>query len=176
MDNIVDVLVIGSGAAGSAAALQAHADGASVVILEKSGPDSAGGNTRLSGSGWFVNQDPAAARTFLRSLNGEFPVAEDVIDAWAENTHGLSDWIRSLGATVAMTGDFHSAAEFAELDGSSCYAGMDTVEGKMGNELLYRFLVSALAERGVTTLFDTEATGLLTDEIRSGDRSRDPFG
>lgn len=58
MDNIVDVLVIGSGAAGSAAALQAHADGASVVILEKSGPDSAGGNTRLSGSGWFVNQDP----------------------------------------------------------------------------------------------------------------------
>ena len=122
---------------------------------------------------------PAAARTFLRSLNGEFPVAEDVIDAWAENTHGLSDWIRSLGATVAMTGDFHSTAEFAELGRKSCYAGMDTVEGKMGNELLYRFLVSALAERGVTTLFDTEATGLLTDEsgavtgveIRSGEKT-----
>lgn len=99
-----------------------------------------------------------------------------VIDTWAENTYGLSDWLRSLGATVAMTGDFHSTAEFAELDGSSCYAGMDTVEGKMGNELLYRFLVSALTERGITTLFDTEATRLLTDEsgavtgaeIRSG--------
>jgi succinate dehydrogenase/fumarate reductase flavoprotein subunit len=34
----------------------------------------------------------------------------------------------------------------------------------MGNELLYRFLVSALAERGITILFDTEATTLLTDE------------
>lgn len=179
MDNNVDVIVIGSGAAGSAAALQAHADGASVVILEKSGRDTAGGNTRLSGSGWFVNQDPAAARTFLRSLNGSFTVADDVIDAWAENTQGLSDWLRSLGATVAMTGDFHSTAEYGELDGSSCYAGMDTIEGKMGNELLYRFLVSALAERDITTLFDTEATRLLTDEsgavagveIRSGEQT-----
>ncbi|ROZ49664.1 FAD-dependent oxidoreductase [Rhodococcus sp. WS3] len=164
MDNNVDVIVIGSGAAGSAAALQAHADGASVVILEKCGPDNAGGNTRLSGGGWFVNQDPAAARTFLRALNGSFTVADDVIDAWAENTHGLSDWLRELDAPVSMSGEFHSTAEYAELDGSSCYAGMDTIGGAMGNELLYRFLVSALAERGITTLFDTEATALLTDE------------
>ncbi len=46
-----DVVVIGSGAAGSAAALEATANGASVLVVEKSPESTAGGNTRVSGSG-----------------------------------------------------------------------------------------------------------------------------
>lgn len=164
MDETFDVVVIGSGAAGSAAALEAHTHGASVLVLEKCDRSTAGGNTRLSGGGWFVNQDPEAARTFLRSLSGAFTVADDVVAAWADSTHGISDWLRHLGAPVSMSDQFHTSAEYQELDGSSCYGGMDTVGGAMGNELLYNFLVSALAERGIETRFEARATALVTDE------------
>ena len=51
LDN-VDVVVIGMGAAGCAAALAAHDAGASVLVLEKTDATEAGGNTRVSGGGW----------------------------------------------------------------------------------------------------------------------------
>ncbi len=48
-NNQVDVLVIGAGNAAITAALSAHAEGASVAVLEKSGKDLRGGNTRFTG-------------------------------------------------------------------------------------------------------------------------------
>lgn len=46
-DRVVDVVVVGLGAAGGAAAIEAHDSGAKVLVLEKD--KQAGGNTRLSG-------------------------------------------------------------------------------------------------------------------------------
>ncbi|WP_353109091.1 FAD-dependent oxidoreductase [Gordonia sp. (in: high G+C Gram-positive bacteria)] len=158
-----DVVVIGSGAAGSAAALEATANGASVLVVEKSPESTAGGNTRVSGSGWFVNRAADRAEVFLRTLNGSFPVADDVVEAWAQATVGLSDWMRSMGADVGRSGDFHTEPEYQELDGSDCYAGMDTIGGRMGDGLLYGFLRRALEERGVEVRFGTRATALVTD-------------
>ncbi|MGA0393691.1 MAG: FAD-dependent oxidoreductase, partial [Rhodospirillales bacterium] len=44
-----DVVVIGAGNAAMAAAMSAHEEGASVVILEKAPKEWRGGNTRFSG-------------------------------------------------------------------------------------------------------------------------------
>jgi succinate dehydrogenase/fumarate reductase flavoprotein subunit len=46
-DKIVDVVIVGLGSAGGAAAIEAHDNGAKVLVLEKD--KIAGGNTRLSG-------------------------------------------------------------------------------------------------------------------------------
>ncbi|WP_137726216.1 FAD-dependent oxidoreductase [Prescottella subtropica] len=162
-DEEFDVVVAGTGAAGSAAALAAYEAGARVLVVDKCDAATAGGNTRVSGGGWWVNRDAERARTFLRSLSGDFPVADDVVDAWATETVDVSRWLKELGADVAMSGDYHTEPEYLELDGSDCYAGMDTVAGRMGNQLLHGFLRSALAERGIETRFSTPAVELIVE-------------
>ena len=46
-----DIVVIGYGGAGAAAAITAHDSGADVIVLEKM--PTGGGNTRVSMSSWF---------------------------------------------------------------------------------------------------------------------------
>jgi succinate dehydrogenase/fumarate reductase flavoprotein subunit len=48
-----DVVVVGFGAAGVAAAVTAHDMGAKVVILEKAPEGQEGGNTRVAGQGYL---------------------------------------------------------------------------------------------------------------------------
>ncbi|CAM3184391.1 FAD-dependent oxidoreductase [Prescottella defluvii] len=163
-DEEFDVVVIGSGAAGSAAALGAYQSGASVLVVEKCDEATAGGNTRVSGGGWWVNRDPERARTFLNSLTASFPVADDVVAAWASETAENSRWLKELGADVALSPDYHTEPEYLELDGSDCYAGMDTVGGRMGNSLLYDFLRAALDARGIEIRFETPAVELITED------------
>jgi succinate dehydrogenase/fumarate reductase flavoprotein subunit len=56
VDEEVDVVVVGFGAAGCAAAIEAHDAGARVVVLEKMPAGREGGNTRVSGGVWFDNR------------------------------------------------------------------------------------------------------------------------
>ncbi len=162
-DEEYDVVVVGSGAAGSAAALSAHQAGARVLVVEKCDAATAGGNTRVSGSGWWVNGNPERARTFLRSLNGAYPVADDVVDAWADETAENSRWLKELGADVSLSSEYHTEPEYHDLDGSDCYAGMDTVAGRMGNGLLYDVLHRAVTDRGIEIRCGTAAVELVTD-------------
>ncbi|SEC13240.1 3-oxosteroid 1-dehydrogenase [Gordonia malaquae] len=88
----VDVLVVGSGAAGMSAAITAAASGLDVVIVEKS--HRWGGTTSRSGGGvWIPGNEVLAAkapadstgdaRTYLRSLIGG-DVPAELIDAYLE--------------------------------------------------------------------------------------------
>ncbi|MFI1463975.1 FAD-dependent oxidoreductase [Nocardia carnea] len=162
-DEECDVVVVGVGAAGSAAALSAHAAGARVVVLEKADAATAGGNTRVSGAGWFINRDPERAAVFLRSLCGPYPVADDVVEAWSRETALNSEWLRALGAEVGASSQYHTEPEYGTLDGSDCYAGMDTVGAQMGEFRLYDFLLGALTGAGIDVRFSTAAEELVTE-------------
>ena len=156
-----DVVVVGMGAAGCAAAVTAHDAGASVVVLEKTSAAESGGNTRVSGGAWFQHDDPERAAVYLRALAGDRPIPEPVVRAWAEGTREVSAWIESLGARVLPTGDY--TAEYPELPGSDCYGGYLCVEGVLGDGRLFTALEKAVRERGIPVHHETPAEQLLTD-------------
>ncbi|HZZ97460.1 MAG TPA: 3-oxosteroid 1-dehydrogenase [Jatrophihabitantaceae bacterium] len=91
-DDEYDVVVVGSGAAGMAAALAAAKQGLSSVVIEKA--SCFGGSTARSGGGvWIPNNEvlrrdgvtdtPEAARTYLHSIVGEH-VASERIDTYLD--------------------------------------------------------------------------------------------
>ncbi len=159
-----DIVVLGCGAAGSAAAIEGHDRGAKVVILEKMPPAQAGGNTRVSGGIWFNNRDAKRAEAYLESLCGGFKLPQPVIRAWADETAANTAWLKGLGAEVGPHADY--SPEYPELDGSDCYGGYMGIGGKLGNALLFDFLQSAIRQRGIETLYETPGQELITDSGR----------
>jgi 3-oxosteroid 1-dehydrogenase len=80
-DHVVDVLVVGSGGGGMAAALTAHASGLEALVVEKS--SYFGGSTALSGGGIWVPGAPAQRR------EGYVPSPEGVVEYLRTITDGL---------------------------------------------------------------------------------------
>jgi succinate dehydrogenase/fumarate reductase flavoprotein subunit len=80
-DDVVDVLVIGSGGGGMTAALAAEASGLTTLVVEKS--SQFGGSTALSGGGIWVPGAPAQRRA------GYSPQPDEVVDYLRRITDGL---------------------------------------------------------------------------------------
>jgi succinate dehydrogenase/fumarate reductase flavoprotein subunit len=107
----VDVVVVGFGAAGAAAAITANDLGASVVILEKA--DVGGGSTQASGGNIRLIRDvPGAIRHFRTLADQGTP--EDMVSAVVQGLTRLPDWLSSLGATFRDSRE-PKAPKFARL-------------------------------------------------------------
>ena len=93
-----DVVIVGYGAGGSAAAVTAHDAGASVVILEKM--SSGGGNTRVSGANIIIPKDKGYLQ-YVEALS--FGTTDrDVLETFVDGALKLGDWIREMGAEMAV--------------------------------------------------------------------------
>lgn len=97
----VDLVVVGSGAAGLAAALAGREAGLEVVVLERA--ELVGGTTAFSGGAlWLpanvrmrqagIDDSPEDARIYLRDLTAG-TVADDVIDAYVETAGEVIDFL-----------------------------------------------------------------------------------
>lgn len=173
-----DVVVLGHGAAGCAAAIEAHDAGARVVLLEKLPAGRAGGNTRVSGGAWFEPRDAERAAVYLASLCGGYPVPEPVIRTWAAETCRNTSWMRDVvGAEVAQVpAPLRQAAdgkpaeippEFPELEGSDAVIGWRAVSGRLGDGVLLDALTAAVARRDIPVWLGTPA-GSLVQETQGG--------
>ena len=101
----VDVVVIGAGGAGLAAAVSAHENGASVLVLEKM--PKAGGNTIISGAAYNCvdpgRQIPAGIedsieKHFQQTYEGGDKVGNpDLIRILVENAYPTLEWLAGLG-------------------------------------------------------------------------------
>ena len=93
----VDVVVVGYGAAGGAAAISAHDNGASVIILEKM--PTPGGNSRVSVANFSIPKNPRKFADYLKQVSFD-TVEDEIVDVFVEGVMENPDWIKRLGGEL----------------------------------------------------------------------------
>jgi hypothetical protein len=100
-DYTADVVVVGYGGAGVAAAIGAYDAGASVLILEKAPKGFEGGNSGVAGGSSKIITPLTDFITIVNMMcYGTTPL--DVITAFCTETTNLPNWISKLGGTTVM--------------------------------------------------------------------------
>jgi tricarballylate dehydrogenase len=107
-DKQYDVVVLGTGLAGVAAALAAWEGGASVLVVEKAPLESAGGNTRFSGGGFRIPRGDFTPDDFYEDLmlvtrgKGNKELLRTMTQRAKEDT----DWLQTHGLTFGDQSKF----------------------------------------------------------------------
>lgn len=103
-DREVDLIVVGYGLAGAAAAVEAYDldPSADIVILEKMPAELAGGNSRASGQTFLVphEDDLETFKTYIRMCNEPNPIPEEYLDWWAHEMAAQLHWIEEFVADI----------------------------------------------------------------------------
>jgi glycine/D-amino acid oxidase-like deaminating enzyme len=182
-DRTADVVVLGAGAAGMAAALGFAAAGRDVLILEKQDPEAHTPHVRMSG-GWLMTLDDseAGARYLRACAHGVVDHAR--IDVWAGLATGmLEEWLAGLGVDLVDDGVVR-APEHGSLPGAESVRirravtalpspiagqrGWFETRQAVGGEAVYRGLMHGIIRAGVETVWGADVRSL----VRSSDDGR----
>ena len=158
-----DLVIVGGGGAGMAAAIRARELGLDVVLLEKmsfmGGAISiSGGNQVVSGS--QMQKDLGVTDDSVESMvedfmaNGANLNVPGLITLYAANVGETSDWLESIGVTFNLEGGLHKLAEYSH-DRELAYTGSGA--GAAEN------MRNIIADNGAKVLLNTRATELITE-------------
>ncbi len=159
-----DVVIVGFGGAGAAAAITAHDLGARVLMLEKAPLGEEGGNTRVAGQGYLQVYDVDKAMTYLDALCGRNPVPQQMVRAWAEEVRGNNDWVSSIGGDPQEHQHQPEGIEFPELPGASSAHKFHNGD-ILGYSNTWKFFESAVKRRPIEILYESPARELIQDGI-----------
>ncbi len=150
-----DVIVVGAGGAGLSAALTASENGASVILLEKSGM--VGGNTLCATMG--IN----AAASQVQTDAGVSVTVEDFVTAQLNNEDAREDLVRALCSRSGETINWLTSlgVEFT-VGGNSDFMLLAEADGKTSVTLV-NALYRALQKTDVALCLHMDATELLTE-------------
>ena len=159
-----DVVVVGFGAAGMAAAVTAHDLGAKVVILEKAPEGQEGGNTRVAGQGYLNTSSAESAVAYLTALCGPYTVPETMVRVWAEEMGENNAWLRSLGGDPQEHQHPPVGIEFPDLPGSDCVHKFH--DGPTyGYSYTWKLFERLVKERPIPILYETPGRELIQNDI-----------
>lgn len=170
-----DIVVIGAGAAGLTAALEALNEGASVIVVEKM--DLPGGNTVRSSGAWNVAAHPeqvAAAQENPNLAKNRTTVEDfvqftmegghninniDLVRTMVENSASVTDWMRDQGFEISF-GDTKTSASVPG-DARGLITGLkEKIEAKGGTLMLStKADAIAMAEGKAVGITGTTGTG-----------------
>ena len=118
-DHKADVVIVGFGAAGAAAAITAQDANVSVLMLEKAPEGHEGGNFRVAGQG-YLNASPVDdAVAYFKAMAGPYTVPDEMIQVWAEEGAKNNDWVTSIGGDPQEHQHPPEGIEFPELPGAN---------------------------------------------------------
>jgi succinate dehydrogenase/fumarate reductase flavoprotein subunit len=152
----VDVIVVGTGHAGLAAAITAIDAGAQVVVLEKMKKEWEGGNSKVSGNMWWTPTDLPQALQYMEALACTL-TDKECIQALAQEMLKLNEWLNKLGIKNTTLGIFQP--EHPELPGSAAvrtWGNDGSANGK-----LWIPLREQAEKRKVEVLYEAPARALI---------------
>jgi flavocytochrome c len=154
-----DVVVIGSGLAGCAAALEAAESGARVIVLEKAPQSRMGGNSFLAG-GYFALPDngSAAARTGFVEDFDAFCLGRGNVEIFrlmAANALDDVEWLRGHGVDILPPTASPTTRVSTAIAGPAPFAGMPG---------LFRVMRDRIPAFGGRLAFNTKARQLILDK------------
>lgn len=159
-DDEADVVIVGYGFAGVAAAIVAHDAGAKVLILEKAPERYKGGNSRVSGNGIFWPDDIEKAKIYFRAMStGHMEnISDAMLQTWAAEMHANRAWLEQLGWNPFPYG----RAEFPNLPGAECVHRFVHGPGPVGEpRLWYDVTEPAIGARKIRVFYEALATALV---------------
>ena len=163
-DKEADVVVVGFGGAGAAAAITAHDLGARVLMLEKAPEGEEGGNTRIAGQGYLQSTTSTRrSRTSMRCADAT-PVPQEMVRAWAEEVRGNNDWVASIGGDPQEHQHQPAGIEFPELPGADCAHKFHNGD-ILGYSNTWKFFESAVKRRPIEILYESPGRELIQDGI-----------
>jgi succinate dehydrogenase/fumarate reductase flavoprotein subunit len=160
-----DVVVVGYGSAGAAAAITAHDHGARVIILEKM--PSGGGNSRLSAAMLISMTGPGAVQHVDALCFGK--TSKEVIEAYVDGCMKIKDWIKEMGGETVI---YQNPVVTYPTSGFPCWPNVPgwehtellRVAGGTADELpampLWRLLTQNVERRGIKLMTNTPAKEL----------------
>ncbi len=113
-----DILVVGAGAAGLAAALSAQEEGANVLVMEKTGitggsTSRSGGKILAAGTRWQEAQDQKDSADmmydFLMSYDRDGLMNSDLVRQFCDNSLENIDWLADRGVQIQDVEPIHSS-------------------------------------------------------------------
>jgi succinate dehydrogenase/fumarate reductase flavoprotein subunit len=156
-DEEADVVVVGFGGAGAAAAISACDAGAKVLILEKAPEEFAGGNTGVAGGDVYARQDVDNAIAYLTALNGSYEVPAEHIEAWANKIAENLDFMTYMGVENPWWKPWEEFPELPGVVGSGSY-----FVGEMQRGLrLFDVYKSNVVERDIDVWYEAPGKELI---------------
>jgi succinate dehydrogenase/fumarate reductase flavoprotein subunit len=159
-DREADVVIVGFGGAGCAAAIEAHDAGARTLILEKQSPEyhTIRTNTAMSGGYFMIVTDAKAAAEYFERCSGGL-TGKEVLRVWAEEAAKTPDWLAKVAPGIKLMGlNQKFPSEHPDFPGGESIFAYQ-LEGR-GVELFVG-LVEAVRSRGIEVLYDTPGKELV---------------
>jgi succinate dehydrogenase/fumarate reductase flavoprotein subunit len=161
-DAETDVVVVGYGGAGAAAAITASESGEQVLVIEKASQP--GGSTRASTGAMRIPRDVKGAAQYIMAV-GLGSVDEKIAQAFARKWVNLITWINRRGGRLAPS--IPNRVPYQNLPGASSFDCLIYMESSNGYKYgcgkdLFSFLYSnTIRQKNVKVLLETRGEQLI---------------
>lgn len=159
-DREVDVVVVGYGGAGAAAAIGAHNKGAKVLVLEKM--THGGGNTAVSGGGFIIPEDAQKAQEYLTKIYAfaDNDCDEALVQAFCKGAADLKNYFASLSSDIRLR--VYGHANYPQLPNADTITKFGVRGRRGGGHNLFDALDRQVREvRQIEVMFNTPGLQLV---------------